>query len=426
MSEAPQIVVVGAASRDLVDDDVRGWRLGGGVSYSALALARLGLRVGALVGVDGLAADADELDLLRDAGAEVQLVHLGRGPGVREPRDSRRVASRSRTRSPIRSRWRRCPTPGPAHRDGCSRRSRPRLPTPGPRCRRVTRSWPSAGRGCCGCSSRAGRSRGSSRPRRRSSGVPTSSEWGRTTSIQRHAARAPGLVRRPRRHAARHRWRPRRHSDRDGARRVVAGPTPGGPRSRRRGWWTRPAPATRSSPRCLPHVSTRRSSAAARATASISGSVRPPPRSCASGRGCSGVPSLAAVLERLDDAAGDRRLGLVAPAVASGSRAAAGAPRDGGRGDRGPPRAAGAGGRSSGPAPAAPRRPGRGEGALGVAEAVLAQLRDLDPGDRAERAAGRRRGLPRLGRLRPAPEPPQHAGPLRGNPLVRPARAGVP
>ena len=80
MSEAPEIVVVGAASRDLVDDDVRGWRLGGGVSYSALALARLGLRVRALIGVDGLAADADELDLLRAAGAEVRLVHLRRGP----------------------------------------------------------------------------------------------------------------------------------------------------------------------------------------------------------------------------------------------------------------------------------------------------------------------------------------------------------
>ena len=80
MSEASQVVVVGAASRDLVDDDARGWRLGGGVSYSALALARLGLHVRALVGVDGWAAEADELDLLRDAGAELQLVHLPRGP----------------------------------------------------------------------------------------------------------------------------------------------------------------------------------------------------------------------------------------------------------------------------------------------------------------------------------------------------------
>ena len=80
MSEAPQIVVVGAASRDLFDDDARGWRLGGGVSYSALALARLGLHVRALIGVDGLAAGADELDLLRTAGAEVQLVRLDRGP----------------------------------------------------------------------------------------------------------------------------------------------------------------------------------------------------------------------------------------------------------------------------------------------------------------------------------------------------------
>ena len=48
MSETPQVVVIGAASRDLVDDDPRGWRLGGGVSYSALALARLGLPVRAL------------------------------------------------------------------------------------------------------------------------------------------------------------------------------------------------------------------------------------------------------------------------------------------------------------------------------------------------------------------------------------------
>ena len=71
MSEAREIVVVGAASRDLVDDDARGWRLGGGVSYSALALARLGVTVRALVGVDGPAASADELDLLRGAGAQV-------------------------------------------------------------------------------------------------------------------------------------------------------------------------------------------------------------------------------------------------------------------------------------------------------------------------------------------------------------------
>ena len=80
MTEAPEIVVVGAASRDLVGDDARGWRLGGGVSYSALALARLGMTVRALVGVDGPAASADELELLRGAGADVRLVHLRRGP----------------------------------------------------------------------------------------------------------------------------------------------------------------------------------------------------------------------------------------------------------------------------------------------------------------------------------------------------------
>ena len=67
-SDLPDIVVVGAASRDRVEDDPRGWRLGGAVSYAALAIARLGLRVGALVGADAEAATARELDLLREAG----------------------------------------------------------------------------------------------------------------------------------------------------------------------------------------------------------------------------------------------------------------------------------------------------------------------------------------------------------------------
>lgn len=77
---APEVVVVGAASRDLAPDDARGWRLGGGVSYSALTTARLGLRTGALVGVDGDAAGAQELDLLREAGVDVRLVPLAHGP----------------------------------------------------------------------------------------------------------------------------------------------------------------------------------------------------------------------------------------------------------------------------------------------------------------------------------------------------------
>jgi sugar/nucleoside kinase (ribokinase family) len=76
----PEIVVVGAASRDIVDEDPRGWRLGGGVSYSALTLARLGLPTRAIVGVDADAADAPELDLLRDAGVDLCLVRLARGP----------------------------------------------------------------------------------------------------------------------------------------------------------------------------------------------------------------------------------------------------------------------------------------------------------------------------------------------------------
>jgi len=76
----PAVVVVGAASRDIDHRDPRGWRLGGGATYGALVLARLGLRVGVVLGVDAPAAEARELDLLRDAGAELRLVHLPRGP----------------------------------------------------------------------------------------------------------------------------------------------------------------------------------------------------------------------------------------------------------------------------------------------------------------------------------------------------------
>lgn len=77
---APRVVVVGAASRDLASDDPRGWRLGGGVTYATLALARLGLRVGAVIGVDTEAASARELDLLRAAGAVLAPVPLATGP----------------------------------------------------------------------------------------------------------------------------------------------------------------------------------------------------------------------------------------------------------------------------------------------------------------------------------------------------------
>jgi sugar/nucleoside kinase (ribokinase family) len=73
-------VVVGSASRDLTDADPRGWRLGGPAAYAGLALARLGLRPRILLGVDGPAASAPELDWLREAGAELRLVLLRSGP----------------------------------------------------------------------------------------------------------------------------------------------------------------------------------------------------------------------------------------------------------------------------------------------------------------------------------------------------------
>jgi sugar/nucleoside kinase (ribokinase family) len=76
----PEVIHVGSACRDVAPDDPRGWRLGGGVTYSALTTARLGLRTAAVVGVDDIARHASELDLLREAGADLILVPLADGP----------------------------------------------------------------------------------------------------------------------------------------------------------------------------------------------------------------------------------------------------------------------------------------------------------------------------------------------------------
>ncbi len=78
--EAPSLVVVGAASRDLDASDPRGWRLGGTVTYSSMAAARLGAPVMALIGVDAESATAAEIGVLRAAGVDVELVQLSRGP----------------------------------------------------------------------------------------------------------------------------------------------------------------------------------------------------------------------------------------------------------------------------------------------------------------------------------------------------------
>lgn len=76
----PDLVIVGAASRDLTDRDPRGWRLGGTATYASLAVARLGLRVGCVLGVDDLAAGADEIHLLTGAGVKLRRVLLRHGP----------------------------------------------------------------------------------------------------------------------------------------------------------------------------------------------------------------------------------------------------------------------------------------------------------------------------------------------------------
>lgn len=77
---APDVIVVGAATRDLTEEDPRGWFLGGGVTFSALALARLGLRIGLIIGLDPTARGAREVELIREAGAEIIEVPLDKGP----------------------------------------------------------------------------------------------------------------------------------------------------------------------------------------------------------------------------------------------------------------------------------------------------------------------------------------------------------
>ncbi len=79
----PDVIIVGAATRDLNDEAPRGWLLGGGVTYGALALARLGVGTGVLLGLDDEARTAPELDLIRDAGAEIVEVPLAKGPVFR-------------------------------------------------------------------------------------------------------------------------------------------------------------------------------------------------------------------------------------------------------------------------------------------------------------------------------------------------------
>ena len=172
MGDVPEVVVVGAASRDLVDDDPRGWRLGGGVSYAALTLARLGLRVGALIGADRLAAESRELHVLRDAGVDVAVARLDRGPVfINTETPNGRIQHAPQVSEPV------LPSALPrgvgerrrvAVRTG-RRRAAGRLgrrPSP----RRARRR--SAGRACSGCSSPVSRSCSIRPARRRSSRAP--------------------------------------------------------------------------------------------------------------------------------------------------------------------------------------------------------------------------------------------------------------
>ena len=80
MADRPTILVVGSATRDVDARDRRGWRLGGAVTYAALATARLGMPCRVLIGVDKESASAHELGLLLAAGCEIEYARLRNGP----------------------------------------------------------------------------------------------------------------------------------------------------------------------------------------------------------------------------------------------------------------------------------------------------------------------------------------------------------
>jgi sugar/nucleoside kinase (ribokinase family) len=66
---APEFVVIGHATRDLLPDGT--WRLGGGVAYAGAAAGRLGLRAGVLT-----SAPPDVLSALRDALPDAAIINI--------------------------------------------------------------------------------------------------------------------------------------------------------------------------------------------------------------------------------------------------------------------------------------------------------------------------------------------------------------
>lgn len=83
LSPTPELVVVGAAARDLTAADPRGWRIGGSATYAALTACKLGLRVACVIGLDPEAAQAHELTRLREGGVQLLEIPLARGPVFR-------------------------------------------------------------------------------------------------------------------------------------------------------------------------------------------------------------------------------------------------------------------------------------------------------------------------------------------------------
>ena len=74
------VVVVGAATRDLTDDDPRGWRLGGAVSYRPLRSPGWGCASPRSSGPMPRRRDAEELDSSARPAWTCELVPLARGP----------------------------------------------------------------------------------------------------------------------------------------------------------------------------------------------------------------------------------------------------------------------------------------------------------------------------------------------------------
>ena len=142
-----EVVHVGSACRDVVAEDPRGWRLGGGVTYAALTTARLGLRTAAIVGRRRRGGHGERARPAARGRRRPPARAARRRPDLPQRRDAEGTRPDVRADRRPAARRRRCPSRGWPRRAGRWCRSPASSPTSGrTRSRRMPTS-PSAWQG---------------------------------------------------------------------------------------------------------------------------------------------------------------------------------------------------------------------------------------------------------------------------------------